>query len=428
MRNLFSLLATLATIAAACGSDGTNPAASDPVESTSPEAVLVELTPIESTAGRADADPNAPTDDLVDGFTNIGFDLLRDQPSEQNAVLSPASIGHATLMLRPAADAVTGAAIDEALALPDGLAAHEAWNRIDRLIRDANGTVEGDDGATPVVTIADRIWPTQNANPDQEWVDLLTTYHGADVSLIDNQAPEASRNTINGWVSDQTQGLIPELIPPNVIKTDTTLVLTDAVYFEAAWTGNPSFGSNEFRGFDGSSNLVPFVETDESSRFGTGDGWTASILPYSGRDFSMLFLVPDVGRFDEIREDLSAPFLAELDASLENEFYALQFPQWEDDTNINLLPWLSEIGAAPGAYPGIGSSPPSRLGAGVHAADIAVDEEGTIAAAATALVGTAMEDSGEPNFTFTVDRPFFYLIRHNDSGLVLFAGQVTDLS
>ena len=93
------------------------------------------------------------------------------------------------------------------------------------------------------------------------------------------------------------------------------------------------------------------------------------------------------------------------------------------DAKENYPAWLEAIGAAPGSYPTI--TPDSVLGAAVHGADIEVDEWGTVAAAAT---GFGFDSSGppEPDFVVAADRPFFYFVRHRDSGLVLFAGQVTD--
>ena len=134
-------------------------------------------------------------------------------------------------MIRGAADGPTGAAIDQALALPDGIAAHEAWNAIDSRIAAANGAIPSndEDGSTPVISIADRIWPSQLASPDQEWVDLLAAYHGADVSTIDITRPEASRQEINAWVEDNTEGLIVDLLPPRSIDEHTTILFAGQV-------------------------------------------------------------------------------------------------------------------------------------------------------------------------------------------------------
>ncbi len=115
--------------------------------------------------------------------------------------------------------------------------------------------------------------------------------------------------------------------------------------------------------------------------------------------------------------------LDEIDSTFSTGPYELLLPKWDDHYQIDLLPWLASIGVAPGSYPKI--DPEAVLGAAVHAADITVDEQGTVAAAAT---GLEFPTSGppEPELTVAADKPFLYLIRHRSNGLVLFAGQVTN--
>lgn len=115
--------------------------------------------------------------------------------------------------------------------------------------------------------------------------------------------------------------------------------------------------------------------------------------------------------------------LDEIDNTFTTGPYELLLPKWDDKYRIDLLDWFTEIGAAPGSYPKI--SPDAFLGAAVHAADITVDEQGTVAAAATAL-GFPASGPPEPELTVAADRPFVYLIRHRSTGLVLFAGHVTN--
>lgn len=417
MRNSSALLLALVLIATACGSDGSTG-----------EGAITLLNP--SSRDRAVVDANAPIDQLVSGFNDAGFDVLRDQPVSDNSVISPVSISHALLMARAAADESTGAAIDAALALPSGMSAHEAWNAIDQMIEAGNDTETGLDGElSPIVTIADRIWPDSTVSPDQEWVDLLATHHGSDVATIDVTQPEASRDEINGWVSDATEGLIPELLPPGFIQPSTTLVLTDAIYFKAQWQtvfGKYGAVTDQFLRLDGTTIEIEFMrDLENRGARGIGDGWVAADLPYLGGDFSMLVIVPDDGNFETVRDGLGQQFLSDVDTSIEPGPFELLLPKWEDDSNIDLLPWLTEIGAAPGSYPRI--TPGSFLSGGVHAADIAVDEIGTVAAAAT---GLGFNESGppEPEVVIAADKPFLYVIRHNATGMALFAGQVTDPS
>ena len=417
----------VAGLVSACGED---PAEVTDTAGVSDTAAITDsvTTPIAPTsAERASVVTDAPIDQLADGFNNAGLDILRSQPLADNAVLSPVSIGHAVLMARAAADETTGRAIDSALALPDGLAPHDAWNAIDQMIDAANAqATDINSEPSPVVKIADRIWPSSRITPDQQWVDLLATHHGSDVATIDVSQAEASRAEINRWVSDATEGLIEDLVPKGFIDNSTTLVLTDAIYFKAQWQtifGKYGVVAGDFTKLDGSTEPTTFMrDLENAGARGMGDGWAAADLGYLGGDFSMLVIVPDEGRFEEIRSGLDTDLLAEIDAGITPGPYELLLPRWDDATNIDLLPWLTGIGAAPGNYPGI--TPGTFLGGAVHAADVAVDEIGTVAAAATAL---GFNESGppEPEFTIAADRPFLYVIRHIDTGLVLFAGQVT---
>jgi serpin B len=373
---------------------------------------------------RAQPAPDAPVGELAGGFNDAGFDLWFTQPLSDNVVFSPVSIGHALLMARAAADDATGAAIDTAFSLPEGLAAHEAWNASDQMIAD---DAESDEELT--VAIADRIWPRLDLTPDQEWIDLLASHHGATTEALDFAGDaDGSRDTINSWVSDQTEDLIPELLPEGFIKPGrTVLILTDAIYFKAPWA--TAFGKypnveDAFTRLDGTTVETEYMrELELDDRRGAGDGFVGAEMPYAGGDFSMLVVVPDQGRFEEVRQRLDQGLLDEIDATFTTGPYELLIPKWETTTHLDLMSWLTDLGAAPGAYPAIG--PGVILGEAVHGADIAVDEWGTVAAAATAL---GFEESGapEPELTVKADRPFLYLIRHRPTGLVLFAGQITD--
>ncbi len=371
---------------------------------------------------RTDPVADAPVVDLATGLNNAGFDLWRTQPADGNLVFSPASIGHALLMARAAAADSTGAAIDAAFDLPASLAAHQAWNATDQMIASAAAAE-----AEVTVTIADRIWARLDVTPDQAWIDLLAAEHGATTETLDFAGePEASREVINSWVGERTEGLIPELLPQGFIDGQTNLVLTDAIYFKARWQRVFGKYGNVIDGFtllDGSTTQVEYMrELEFGDRRGEGDGFVGAEIPYVGGDFSMLVIVPDEGRFAEILGGLDQDLLNEIDATFTTGPYELLIPKWASTTQLDLLPWLTDIGAAPGSYPAI--APDAFLDGAVHGADITVDEWGTVAAAATAL-GFAESGPPEPELTIKADQPFLYLIRHRPTGLVLFAGQVT---
>jgi serpin B len=422
---IFSLLV------AACGDGDSDSAPQDslsttatterPVSSTAPPQPSGAALSVSDGVQRAAVDPVAPVGELAAGWNDAGFELLRRLPAEDNVVFSPASIGHALQMAAAAGDDATRVAIETAFDLPD--ASHEAWNSLDH-------TIAGTQSEHVTVTIADRIWPRVGIQPDQQWVDLLAAQHGTDVVPLDYvNEPDDSRGIVNDWVSDRTEGLIPELLKEGFIQPNTVLVLTDAVYFAADWAlpfGKYGAVDGTFTTLDGTEVDVSFMqELELGDRRGVGDGFVGAEIPYAGDDYSMLVLVPDEGRYDELIERLDQELLDEIDATFTTGPYELLLPKWDDEYQIDLLDWLADIGAAPGSYPKI--TPDAFLDAAVHAADITVDEHGTVAAAATAL---GFEESGppEPDLTVAADRPFIYLVRHRDSGLVLFAGHVTDPS
>ncbi|MDQ3738294.1 MAG: serpin family protein [Actinomycetota bacterium] len=437
-RFLLLLLPAAALLVAACDggkSQETSPSTTGPsttpisgnVALTTPNTVDPGSSSRPSTTGqdpvdavtRAPIDRNAPADALAAGFNEAGFDLLRTQPDDENVVFSPSSIGHALLMASAAADSDTADAIDEALGLPRG--SHDAWNALDQRMAAAQGE-------DLTITIADRIWPRLGAEPDPAWLGLLAAQHGAGTEPLDLAGdPDASRQRINGWVDEQTKGLIPDLLPEDFIDPNTVLVLTDTLYFEARW--EMPFGKygpldGSFTRLDGSTVDVELMqELELVDRRGEGDGFVGAEIPYVGDEFSMLVIVPDEGRFAEIRDGLDQAFLDQIDDTFSTGLYELRLPSWKTETQIDLLAWLTEIGAAPGSYPAI--APDAFLDAAVHGANISVDEWGTVAAAATAL---GFEESGAPapELVVAADQPFLYLIRHRESGLVLFTGQVTD--
>lgn len=370
---------------------------------------------------RADLDRSARFTELAAGFNDAGFDFWRTQPADRNLVFSPVSIAHTLLMARAAADEPTGSAIDSQFKLPEGREAHEAWNSVDLMVA---ADAEAQEEIT--LQVADRIWPAIGVNPSQQWLDLLATHHGATVQALDFPADsEASRALINSWVSDQTEGLIPELIPEGMVSEMTLVVLTDAIYLRASWAipfSEELNVSGEFRGLDGTSIETEYMhKVQVDDRAAVGEGFVAAEIPYAGEAFTMVVIVPDEGEFGDFRARLDQDLIEEVDRLLISRTYEVFMPKWEATTNVDLGDWLTDAGIFPGNYPGI--DPEAFISGAVHAADITVDENGTVAAAATAISIEGAAPS-EPDVTIRVDRPFYYLIRHQPTGLILFAGQV----
>jgi serpin B len=217
---------------------------------------------------------------------------------------------------------------------------------------------------------------------------------------------------------------------------DTRLVLTNAVYFKAPWTSPFDAAATrdaDFTLLDGSTVQVPMMSTEGSFATHDGDGWQAVQLAYGGEELEMLIIVPDTGRFTEIEGRLAEGLVGDIPAGSQRGHRSLAMPKFEVRTPLPLNDALQELGMpdpfVPGVadFTGIHADPEYVLyiQAVIHEAFVAVDETGTEAAAATAvIIGT---DSAGPA-PIAVDRPFLWAIRDVPTGAILFLGRVLDPS
>ena len=424
-RTVAALLAGLLLATAACGGD---PAASTDLAVERPA---------------ADSDEAAA---LAEGINAVGYDLFRAEAadSEQDVVLSPLSIGLAFGMLDAGATGETAAALSELFGYPvEGEARWSAFNTLDQRIV-ASRTTE--DGAEMVVRLANRQFPDEAFEPVEGFDETIARWFGAGIEPLPIRAdPQASRERINGWVSERTSGRIPDLLPDGVLGPDAALVLVNALYLEAAWS-NPFEAEltedEAFTRLDGSTVTVPTM-------MGGGlpgpalvtDEYEAVVLGYADGDDELLLVVPTSGHFTDVEAAFDGDLVASIDEEMGRHDRAaagdpqpnvvLHLPRFASNTTLLLRERLEQdLGATglfdvPGGLAGIHEE--VTLGDAIHAADIEVDEEGTIAAAATALMLDGSEE-GPPPTIIRADRPFLYLIRHQPTGANLFVGRVLDPS
>ncbi|MGB5698155.1 MAG: serpin family protein [Polyangiales bacterium] len=268
------------------------------------------------------------------------------------------------------------------------------------------------------------------------FLDTLAQDYGAGVRLMDfvNET-EQSRVAINQWVSDRTEQRIEELLAPGIIDGMTRLVLVNAIYFTASWEEPFDEGATRdsaFRRLDGSEVMVPTMHQGVETVYGEGEGFQAAEVPYDGQQLAMLLLVPDEGKFSEFEQTLSASTVEEIRAGLDYHLVDLAFPKFSFRSSIPAKPPLQALGmveafdTATADFSGMTDTAPLFIQDVVHQAFVAVDERGTEAAAATAVV--AGNTSAPPRATLTVDRPFIFAILDRTTGATLFVGRVLDPS
>ena len=244
-------------------------------------------------------------------------------------------------------------------------------------------------------------------------------------------ATEESRTTINNWVSDQTEGRIKDLIPRGAIDQLTRLVLTNAIYFNAAWQHSfekNSTSNDTFHLLTGNEVSVPMMRQTESFRYTAGNDFQAVELPYDGRELSMLIIVPDTGQFKTFESTLSTKRINEIIKQLSYGRVALTMPKFEFDFNIGLKEKLKTMGmplafSGQADFSGMDGNNDLYITDVLHKAFVAVDESGTEAAAATVVIVGATAMPAQP-VEMTVDRPFIFMIRDVKTGSILFLGRV----
>ena len=365
----------------------------------------------------------------------LGFDLLAKTPAG-NAVISPASVALALAMARAGAAGDTAAQMDTVM---HGLWASGGGSGIASFDRALNGlsstfTAANGDKQTIEVDVANASFAQRNLAFAQAYLDSLATSFDAGQRLVDFASdPGAARAAINKWVDDQTKGRIPALL--DSLDPATRLVLVNAIYMKAAWRDPFQVAATAdatFNRADGTTVSVPTMnQLLEGANYASETGWQAIELPYGNGSLVMDVVVPDN----------LATFAAKLDANQWHDVLAgmhgstvqLALPRFSTESKLQLANALSALGMPLAFDPekadfaGMTAQEKLYIAAVVHQANISVDEKGTEASAATAVVMAGSAMPAEP-IKLTVDRPFLFAVRDSTSGAVVFLGRIVDPS
>jgi serpin B len=376
-------------------------------------------------------------DELANGNQEFAFDLYQVlSKKDGNLFFSPYSISLALAMTYAGAMGDTEREMAETLHFTlSQEQLHEALNALDLLLESRSEGV-GDEDEGFRLNIANAIWGQEGYEFLTEFLDILAENYGAGLRLLDYVGdPEGSRQTINDWVSDQTEGKIKDLIPPGVIDAMTRLVLANAIYFKANWQHQfeeRDTTDSQFTLIDGGIVSVPMMSQVETFRYMAGSGYQAIELPYVGEQMAMVIILPEEGEFGAIEREMSAKTLDQIVADLDFTSLTLTMPKFEYESEFGLSKTLIEMGMptafGDGAdFSGMDGTRNLYIKDVVHKAFVSVDEEGTEAAAATAVIIAEMGIM-IPEIEMTIDSPFIYVIRDIETGSILFLGRVMDPS
>ncbi len=449
------LVALLVMIAMGCDNSGRE-AGKEPSAARPASTETASVAPTAQPAGpespdelRSDKERSSPEGvsdenlaDLVGGNSEFAFDLYQNLKSEDgNLFYSPYSISVALAMIYAGARGETERQMADTLHYllrQEGL--HPAFNALDmELVSPGEGARGKDDGGFKL-NVVNALWGQDGCGFAPAFLDTLAQSYGAGVRPMHFLGlPEESRTTINDWVSDQTEKRIQDLIPEGVIGRDTIMVLTNAIYFKAAWLikfSDHNTRDLQFHLIDGSDVTVPMMSQSETLGYASGEGYQAVELLYEGGDLSMTVLLPDEGLFREFEESLTADMVGSVVGEIERKLVSITMPKFEFESAFRLADTLEAMGMQDvfdqrnadlsgmgiSGCPGGGGNP--FVSAVVHKAFVLVEEEGTEAAAATAVVVRETSGPAGPPIEMTLDRPFLFLIRDRATEAILFVGRV----
>ena len=399
---------------------------------------------------RSDKDRSASTvgtadlAELVRGNNAFAFDLYHAlSDGDGNLFYSPFSISQALAMTSTGARGETLRQMEATLHHRLSQSSlHPAFNALDRTLASrgqAPGGAPNDAGEAGQyfrLNIANAIWGQDGYHFLPDFLDVLAENYGAGMMAADFAgAPDESRVRINDWVAEETEGKVTDLLPPGAVDQSTRLVLTNAIYFNASWLWPFSPSRTEVRPFHlaggGTVDVPMMTETYKGYGYARSDGYQVVDVPYSWGEMSMTILLPDEGTTLEALEgSLDSEMFDRIIDDIETDYVTLTMPLFEFESEFSLDDTLAEMGM-PDAFgggadfSGMTGSRDLWISEIVHKAFVSVDEEGTEAAAATAVA--AIESGpGKAPIPVTVDRPFIFLIRDTGTGTVLFLGRVAN--
>ncbi|MBD3328924.1 serpin family protein [Candidatus Dojkabacteria bacterium] len=387
------------------------------------------------------------SDEIATEFTSVtnsnnqfAVDLFSELSADDdgNLFFSPYSIGSAIAMTYEGAEGQTAQEIMTAFTFPgDKNALRDGYQSFYNAINNY-----GEDFS---LSTANAIWVQEGYPIAKEYIDTVDAYYGGKATNLDfiNNS-ENSRDTINSWVADQTQNKISNLMPEGTISSWTRMVLTNAIYFEANWYDQFDSNDTEEQDFYLSSGekvqVATMAREGSSAEFGYAEDKTAQILelPYEGEDVSMIIYLPKKKTTKDLQQKMTVDQIEQWESDLVSQKVDMFIPKFEFKLSYDLVDVLNDMGMekafeSDADFTGMfeeGSNEDLYIGNVVHKAFVKVDEAGTEAAAATGIdmVTTRVEPAKPKVPVFRADHPFIFIIKDNNSDVILFMGRVADPS
>jgi serpin B len=370
---------------------------------------------------------------VVDGNTAFALDLYsRLKDEDGNLFFSPYSISVALAMTYAGARENTAQQMSQTLRFSmDPQRLHPAFEKLEERLEalQEEGNVQ--------LEIANSLWPHKSYPILEEYVSLVREYYGVQITSLDYAADtEAARRIINEWVEEKTKDKIRDMIGPGVLDALTRLVLVNAIYFKGNWADQFEEDLTKdapFHLLSGESTEVHMMKQQETFGYAEHEDLQILQMPYAGDEMSMLVFLPkNMDGLADLQSVLNEESLEEWIRSIRKKEVLVFLPKFKVTSKFRLDEALASMGMTDAFSPekadlsGIDGEPHRLyIGAVIHKAFVDVNEEGTEAAASTA-VGFTLASMPEPVPTFRADHPFIFMIRDDNTGSILFMGRIVD--
>jgi serine protease inhibitor len=368
---------------------------------------------------------------LVTANTRFGFKLFAEllpQAQNQNLFVSPSSVAIALGMLYNGAKGETRQDMDTVLEL-QGMSLAE----LNQSNADLKALLEQPDPEVQLA-IANSLWAEQSVDFKPDFLQRNRQFYRAQITALKFGSQAVTR--INQWVSQSTQGKIPVIL--DKLDPGSVMVLINAIYFKAAWSQrfDPKLTRDRpFHLTNGTVKRQPTMAQSGRYRYYETSEFQAVSLPYGqGQRMSLyLFLPQQTSSLSRLHSSLTEQNWEQWMTQFRPRPGTIELPRFKLEYQVNLNQTLMALGMK-SAFSGRAnfadlSSEPTQIGKVEHKTFVEVNEAGTEAAAATAIVmarGTSASNQPTSPFKLVVDRPFFCAIRDNQTGTILFMGSIVD--
>ena len=361
--------------------------------------------------------------DLVNENNNFAFNLFRKVTSKNSEIVSPISITYALGMLNNGAAGETQNEINKVLGF--GETGADGINDFCKKMLTEAPTL---DKLTKVM-IANTIYMNKGYELKSDFIDKAKTYYDAEPET--REFNEETRQVINKWGNDHTEGMIPEVLKPNEFDPSSVSYLLNAIYFKGAWAEKFDKGNTKDETFKGYSaeKQVPMMHQEHEFGYTETDNCQALCLPYGNNAYRMTILLPKEGKtINDVLKTLTSESWQRYQF-MGSAIVDVKLPRFESESDIKLIDIMSELGMPRAFDPYLAEFPnfcnkPVFISMMKQVAKIKLNEEGTEAAAITVIGIKTTAVAPEPQHVqFIANRPFLYVISEFSTGAIFFIGQ-----